>query len=330
MILQLAQFEELKRYLLYDKKLMDNHKNVVTLQSRFRVLCALFAEREFNRNNFLHVIEYMKEKGYSNAYINVIIVMAKHIDAFYKLHELEDFTLYPKEEKMIDVLTADQFTALAEVKLPYSREEKETNAKYRAIIYIMFYTGARITEVLTLRWQDLREGAFPILIFNQTKINELRYAPIPLSLYADLTALPHYGGLIFSSREGKALDRSNVGDDLKARAKACGIEKRVYNHLLRHSFINIMLRNGAKLHEVSRLVGHKTLETTNRHYVHLMIEELNDVLHAYHPALKKSQTLDSVTKRIREMCINVLDTDRFNLNVFKREGRVNIEIREIE
>lgn len=329
MKLTIEDFDSVKRYLLYDKKLRDGKKNEDRMKSRYRVLCSYFEDKEFTRTNFLGFLEYMLDKGYSKAYMNVLITMAKHLDKHFGINELQDFTRYPKEDKFVDVFTADEFKALADVELPYRREARETNAKYRALVYILFYTGARINEVLELRWDDVRETPFPVVIFNQSKIYELRYAPIPLSLYVDLQHLPHYSGYVFSNKDGIPMDRTTVSDALKQRAIACGISKRTHPHLLRHSFINIMLRNGAGLEQVSRLVGHKTLETTNRHYVHMMIEELNDVLHTYHPDLKKHQTIETITKRVREMLVNVLDTERFNLNVFKKRGQVQIEIKEI-
>lgn len=330
MKINLTQFEDVQRYLLYDKKFKNNKLNFSIYKSRFNIMCRFFEGKEFNRKNFVFFMEYLREKGYSTAYCNQFIKLAKHIDKLYEINELQDFTQYPKEQKLVDVLSDKQFIDLAEVKLNYPRLSEEINLKYRALIYVMYYTGARISEILTLQWEDLKTDPCPLIVFNQTKINDIRYAPIPMSMYDLLTSLPHYSGYVFSNKDGRVLDVTTINHTLKKRALAIGLNKRVYNHLLRHSFINIMLRNGARLHEVSRLVGHKTLETTNRHYVHVMIEELNDVLHNYHPALKKHQTLDSITKKLNDMCSNIIDPTRFSLRVFKKKNQVNVEIHEIE
>jgi integrase/recombinase XerD len=330
MQIQFTQFDELKRYLVYDRKIKDTKKNILVLESRFRILCAFFVEKEFTRANFISFLEYMREKGYSTAYCNQFIKMAKHIDKFYKLEELQDFTQYKKEKHTVDILTDQEMLDLAEVRLPYTRNLEETNGRYRALIYVMYYTGARINEIISLRWEDVWVDPVPLLVFNQTKINEMRYAPIPVTLYDDLRALPHFSGYIFTNREGHPLDITTVNYTLKKRAVAIGLKKRVYNHLFRHSFINLMLRGGAKIHEVSRLVGHKSIETTNAHYVHVMVEELNDVLHSYHPALKKSQNIDILTKRVREFCANILDTERFDLRISREKKSVSFEIKELE
>lgn len=330
MYIKNEDFNEIKRYLLYDKKLRGSEKHIQTLSSRYRFMCKYFEHREFTRENFLGFMEYMQEKGYSNAYCNIMITMAKHIDKFYGINQLQDFTRYPKEKKLVDVLSNDEMIALAEQPIPYSRLSEEKNAVMRCVIYTLYYTGARINEVLQLRWDDIKNASIPLIVFNQTKINELRYAPIPQALYDDLMALPHHSGYIFVRHDGQPLHDTTVAQTLKKKADLIGLNKRVYNHLFRHSFIALMLKGGARIHEVSRLVGHKSIETTNAHYVHVMIEELNDVLHAYHPALKKSQNLESLTKRIREMCANILDTDRFDLRVKREKKSVSFEIKELE
>lgn len=324
------EWENLRRYLVFDIKIKDNKKNIGSLASRYKILCAYFEGKEFTRANFISFMEYMREKGYTTAYCNQFIKMARHIDKFYGLNEVRDFSLYPREKKFVEILTDDEMVSLAEARLKLARDEQEINNKYRCLIYLMYFTGARIGEILNLRWQDILNKPVHMVVYNQTKINDLRFAPIPEPLYCDLTALPHYSGYVFTNRNGHPLDISTVSEMLKKRAVAVGIKKRVYNHLFRHSFINLMLRNGARIHEVSRLVGHKSVETTDQSYVHVMIEELNDVLHAYHPALKKQQTLETITRRVRELCANILDTDRFILQVSKQKDEVSFRVKELE
>lgn len=323
-------WDHLKRYLIYDRKIKDNKHNTDILKSRYNILCRYFAGKEFTRENFLGFLEYMREKGYSTAYCNQFIRMAKHIDKLYKLNQFADFTLYPKENKFVDVLTDEEMIALAEARVSYPRDSEELNKKYRALIYVMYFTGARISEILNLKWQDILMTPCYALVFNQTKINEMRLAPIPESLYVDLRRLPHYSGYIFTNRLGHPLDITTVSHNIAKKVDVIGLKKRVYNHLFRHSFINLMLRNGAKIHEVSRLVGHKSLETTNAHYIHIQLAELNDVLHTYHPALKKHQTLETITKRMRELCASILDTDRFNLSVSKQDKHVTFQVKEVD
>lgn len=330
MKLNQKQFDELKSYLVYDRKFRDNKKNIQTIQSRFKILTIYFNDLDFNRKNFTEFVKTMKEKEYTTAYINQFIKLAKHIDKYYKINELQDYSLFPNEEKDVDVLSPDDVDRLAEVYIDYAREADLKNMKYKTIIYSLKFTGARISEILAVKWTDLRDEPIPHLILNQTKIREKRYSPIPRSLLDLYFSLPHTSEYVFPSTGGGLLDISTINSDLKRRASAVGIKKRVYNHLFRHTFINFMLRNGAKLEQVSRFVGHKSIETTNRHYVHIMVEELSDILHAHHPSLKKHQTMGIVANRVKDVVNSIVDLDRFEIKFVNENKRFKLEIVEIK
>ena len=330
MTLQPKLFEELKPYLIYDRKLSANKHNMQIYQSRFNIMCRYFGERKFDRANFNSFIGFLREKGYSNNYINNFIKLAKHVDRFYKINELQDYTYFDKPVLNVDTLTPEEIEKMIEVTIPYRTDAERKNQRNKVLLSTLFLTGARVNEVLNLSWDDLKEGTVPYLIINQTKVKEIRYAPIPQTLYHSIVNLPHFGGFIFSNDLGYPLDPETVSSDIKRRARAIGISRRVYSHLFRHTFINLMLRNGAKIQEVSRLVGHKSIETTNQHYVHIQLQELNDVLHTYHPALKKHQTLETITRRVRELCANILDTDKFALQVAKKDNQVSFHVKEVE
>lgn len=326
MKLKLDDLEQLKTYLFYDRKHSTSVHNVQSMESRYRMLCSWFEEKEFSRTNFTKFMQYLQQKGYSNNTCNNFIKLAKHIDKLYKLNELQDYTYFQKPHMPIEVLTADEIERIANVTIPYLEEDKAKNKLFQALIYTLFLTGARINEILTLKWVDLQKNPVPLLVVNQTKVNELRYATIPDSLFKLLTGLPHHSAFIFTNSEGKPLDRRYVCDDLKRRAKACKIRKDVYNHLFRHSFINIMLRAGAPIYLVSEMVGHKSIETTQKHYVHTRIEEMSDTLHQHHPYVRKNQTLDHIAKRGASMLKSFIDPDRYGVKLKKHKTKVHFEV----
>ncbi len=56
-------------------------------------------------------------------------------------------------------------------------------------------------------------------------------------------------------------------------ARTAGIRKRVYPHLLRHSFVTEMLRRGMNTIHLARVVGHSSLKMINEVYEHLQATE---------------------------------------------------------
>lgn len=328
MRLEAEYIQKLKTYLFYDRKHSSAGHNVQNVESRYKILCNWFGEKEFNRENFTKFMQYLQEKGYSNNTCNNFIKIGKHIDKLFKLNELQDYTYFQKPYVPVDILTADEIERMSEVNIQYGENAKEKNNLYKAIIVTLFLTGARINEILTLKWEDLKKYPVPLLILNQTKINEIRYAAIPQSLHNLLYGLPRYSAYIFSFPDGRAVDRRQVGDDLKRRARACKVRKEVYNHVFRHSFINFMRRSGTPIEVVSRMVGHKSIETTQRHYVHTMVEELSDALHEHHPYLKKKQTFHIIAKRGKHMLQSFIDQDRYGVKVKKNKKKVHFEVHE--
>jgi integrase len=332
MTLNPEQFEKLKTYLLYDKKLSATTHNINSTKSKFLLLTKYFKEREFNRENFVQFVAYMKERGYTNNYINNFIKLAKHIDKFYKINELQDFTYFDKPYGLKPILSPDQIEAMADLVVDYDRDKDEKNIRYRAILLTLFYTGARINEVLSLCWEDLKHESIPYLVMNQTKVKEMRFCPIPKSLYDLLVSLPRYSGYIFSNSNGHPVYRETISEDIKRRAAMVGVKdlSGINNHIMRHSFVNFMLRNKAPLEQVSKIVGHKSIATTQTYYVHLLLEDFNQMLHKHHPGLKKEQTLETIQEMAKEFLNGAIDAERFFLKFARHKKKISLEIHEIE
>jgi len=89
-------------------------------------------------------------------------------------------------------------------------------------------------------------------------------------------------GVLFLTPRGKPLTRQSLWKLLKRYVKKAGLTKRVWPHMVRHSFATHILRNGADLRSVQELLGHKSITTTEI-YTHLDIENLKIMQAKYHP-----------------------------------------------
>jgi integrase/recombinase XerD len=90
------------------------------------------------------------------------------------------------------------------------------------------------------------------------------------------------GDALFLTRTGKAVTRQTIWGILAAHAKRCGIRKKVYPHLLRHSFATHLLENGADLRVVQELLGHADIVTTQI-YTHVDKSRLKGIHRQFHP-----------------------------------------------
>ncbi len=149
----------------------------------------------------------------------------------------------------------------------------------RAIIEVLYATGARVSEVIGLNLGDVDRSDGLLLL--RGKGNRERV--VPLGSYADAaigqwlkiegrTAMvpaqwqrrSDEGALFLSTRGGR-LSRQSVFALLQRRAKVVGLETVISPHVLRHSCATHLLAHGADIRIVQELLGHRSIATTQRY-----------------------------------------------------------------
>jgi integrase/recombinase XerD len=171
----------------------------------------------------------------------------------------------------------------------------------RCMLEVMWTTGVRMNELLTLDVDDIRfeEG---LVLVRQGKGSKQRLIPIGASAltwlrrYLDevrplLTreALPKrrwrpatISTRLFLSQTGHELEQSSVRHWLRTYQRKARIRKRITGHVFRHTLATEMLRAGADLRHIQEMLGHDDLATTQR-YLRVVKEELKRVHLATHP-----------------------------------------------
>ncbi len=89
------------------------------------------------------------------------------------------------------------------------------------------------------------------------------------------------GGRVFRRRPGAGhtpLTVSGVGQLIRDLGERAGLQKRVYPHLLRHSFATTMLNRGMDPITLSRILGHSSLLMIQRTYTHQTVGDPSEAL----------------------------------------------------
>ncbi len=138
-----------------------------------------------------------------------------------------------------------------------------SNVKHDLIIKLLYGCGLRVSEIINLAKEDLnlKEGLIHIKL---AKGKKDRFVKIPESIKKELNSyynLDNSALLFPSNRKGK-LTSSTIQAILKTAAKKAGITKRVYPHLLRHSFATHLLEQGTDIRIIQKLLGHSNIKTT--------------------------------------------------------------------
>jgi integrase/recombinase XerC len=160
----------------------------------------------------------------------------------------------------------------------------EQGRRDRAVLELLYATGARVAEVagLDVGDIDLREGAVRVV----GKGRKERIVPVGrravAALQAYLAGRDGASGPVFRNGRGGRLTARSLRRIVGARARAAGLAGRVTPHTLRHTFATHLLDAGADLRLIQELLGHARLGTTQR-YTHVGVERLVRVYDAAHP-----------------------------------------------
>ena len=181
--------------------------------------------------------------------------------------------------------------SVAEVeKLLEPASEEPLAMRDRALLEFAYATGARVSEVVGVKLQDLVYEEGLVRVFG--KGAKERVVPIgrralgAVALYArEVRPSLDRGkgkGVLFLNARGTPLSRVGAWGIIKQAARRAGLAKRVTPHTLRHTFATHLLEGGADLRAVQEMLGHVDLATTQL-YTHIDRDYLQTVHRSYHP-----------------------------------------------
>ena len=161
----------------------------------------------------------------------------------------------------------------------------------RALIELLYATGARVSEVIALDVVDLRRDSELATVKLRGKGGKERIVPIGsfarLALDQYLTRIrPNLEKksepALFLSVRGARLTRQSAWQLVLKAAKNAGLERKVSPHALRHSFATHLIDGGADIRVVQELLGHASV-TTTQIYTMVTIDKLRESFAAAHP-----------------------------------------------
>lgn len=234
-------WEEFSLFLKVEKRHSQKPGAVQANHSRFIQISRWFTGKEWNRTNFRAFMAELESRGLSQETLNKFISFAKMIDDFLGVEETKGFkTRVPKLKRVTGVLSPAEIRAMAEFDMPYKKFKEFLNKRQRALLMVMGGTGCRISELLELGWENVKDSPRKHLLFVKTKNGSDREVVLNDELWDLIQALPRQDELVFPSARNGVLSSTEINTDIKHRAEAVGINKRVHNHLFRHSWATTM------------------------------------------------------------------------------------------
>jgi integrase/recombinase XerD len=164
----------------------------------------------------------------------------------------------------------------------------------RAILELLYATGARVSEVVSLDVDDLvdqtmvrlfgkgsKERIVPVGSYAQRAVEAylVRVRPVLAKLGKGTPA-------VFLNQRGSRLSRQSVWQIISDAAAKAKLSTEVSPHTLRHSFATHLLEGGADVRVVQELLGHSSVATTQI-YTLITVDALREVYSTAHPRARR-------------------------------------------
>ncbi|QEE12962.1 tyrosine recombinase [Bartonella krasnovii] len=195
--------------------------------------------------------------------------------------------------KIISEDAVIKFLDLAQVEVnqaDYGSKDYLRALRLQLLSEMLYATGLRISELVSLPVQAVRGKAYSILVRGKGKKERMvllsKKAYQVLLQWLDLRDQGEDAKSLYlfpAHSETGYIARQVVARELKNLAKRAGIKSESFSpHVLRHAFASHLLQNGADLRAVQHLLGHSDISTTQI-YTHVLEEGLYRLVNEHHP-----------------------------------------------
>lgn len=231
-----------------------NNENMVRHLEAFRKNVTL---AEINREFYQKFIDHLLNEqnlSVNSARLYAVLLKARLHNAYIDgmIPNMPDLRgIAPKKESTdVDFLTLEELTAMVSTDIP--KKFKKTEQIKNPFLFCCF-TGLRLSDVKALKWENIENG---IIVLRMKKTREIVRIPISENAKKFLPEAKE-NGHVFNIGPLNSMNRG-----LKAWAKAAKIKKDLHFHMSRHTFGTLTLEHGADIYTVSKLLGHRNIETT--------------------------------------------------------------------
>ncbi len=182
-----------------------------------------------------------------------------------KLSAIHSFVNYLRDQREIPIkLIADESVKVPQT-LPKPVEEQyikevmeDANLREKMLITMLYGLGLRISELSNLKLESIRQEWVEIR-GKGDKVRQLPILPTVQSLLKQYLSYYMPKQYLFE-KDGDSMNQAQLRYILTKLFKAKGLK--VTPHQLRHSFATHLLNNGARISDVSELLGHSSMATT--------------------------------------------------------------------
>lgn len=294
---------EIEKYLTHCT--LDKNLSSHTLKA-YRIDLAQFiafkSNADISKDNLTEYIQYLN-KSYNPKTVKRKIATLKAFTHYLYYEEIIEFNPFDKIDtsfkeplrlprtippNIIEQLLTASYQRI--VSAPTQCQKKNT-IRNVAVIELLFATGARISEICSLKTENIDLIAKTVRIFGKgakERIIQIENNDVIIILKKYMFAFSDYihsGGYFFLNNQHNRLSEQSVRTIITNLEKQIASPVHITPHMFRHSVATLLLEEDVDIRYIQRILGHSSINTTQI-YTHVTSSKQREILRTKHPRNK--------------------------------------------
>jgi len=244
---------------------------------------------DFTRKDITSFIERLRDRGYNSSSLSRYLSSIRSFSRYLVLEGIrgddptEEIRNPRKWERLPKAVSVEDMERILEEVRGGRFWQRDL-----CMIELMYAAGLRVSELVSLRVEDLNLEAGFVRVFGKGgKERVVPLSPRTAQRIGDYMKTlrrellrGRESAYLFLSQRGAPMTRQRFWQSLTGYARKAGLK--ISPHVLRHSFATHLLEGGADLRSVQKMLGHADISTTQI-YTKVTTERLQRVFEKFHP-----------------------------------------------
>ncbi|MBR6682549.1 MAG: tyrosine-type recombinase/integrase [Clostridia bacterium] len=245
----------------FEKHLLENESSITTVKKYLhdiRYFIDYVADRTVDKTLVLSY-KSMLEQNFAIRSANSMLAA---INSFFRYNNRHDLCVKQFKVQKDAYCSEEKELSKAEYHALIKAAEKNKNERISLVVQTICGTGIRVSELQNITYEAVTRGEAIVSCKGKKRkifiVNALRKKLLDYAKKHGIT-----GGLIFVTKSGKPIDRSNIWRQMKALCQSANVlPEKVFPHNLRHLFARTFYQIEKDIAKLADILGHSNINTT--------------------------------------------------------------------